>query len=131
MTGKKAGAMAKLNEKVHTANGGLGLWTFHCIIHEEASCCESLKMDNVVEVVVRCVNFICAKGLSHRRFIKLLNKEGVRNGLPYHTEVIWQSRNIVLKRFFSFEGKVRRSFSTERRHVSFGRPSFSYPEVSI
>ena len=32
--GKKAG-VATL-KKVHTANGGLGFWTFHCIIHEEA-----------------------------------------------------------------------------------------------
>lgn len=29
MIGKKTGVVAKLKEKVHTANGGLGFWAFH------------------------------------------------------------------------------------------------------
>ena len=36
-TGNKVDAGAKLKEKVHTANGGLGIWTSHCNIHEEAA----------------------------------------------------------------------------------------------
>ena len=34
MTGRIIGVVAKLKEKVDTANGGLGFWIFHCIIHE-------------------------------------------------------------------------------------------------
>ena len=37
MPGKKAGVVAKLKEKVHAVDGGLGLMTFHCIIHIVAS----------------------------------------------------------------------------------------------
>ena len=37
MTGKKAGVVAKLKEKVHAADGWLGFRTFHCIIHYAVS----------------------------------------------------------------------------------------------
>ena len=66
MSGKKAGVVAKLKKKVHTANGGLGLWTFHCIIHEEALCCKSLKKDNVIEVLAKTAKVIHTRGLKHR-----------------------------------------------------------------
>ena len=99
MTEKKAGVVAKLKEKVHTANGGLDFWMFHCFIHEEALCCKSQKMCHVM-VVVKAVNFIRARGLNHHQFDNLLNDEGVSNGLPYHTEVRWLSCGIELKRLF-------------------------------
>lgn len=56
MIGKKAGVVTKFREKVHAANGGDGFWTFHCILHQEALCCKTLKMDHVMEVVVWTVN---------------------------------------------------------------------------
>lgn len=58
MIGKKAGVVTKFREKVQAANRGGDFWTFHCILHQEALCCKSLKMDHVMEVVVRTVNFI-------------------------------------------------------------------------
>ena len=99
MTGKKAGVVVKLKEKVHTANGALGFWTFHCIIHKEALCCNLLKMDLVMKDV-KTVNFIHARGLSHHQFDNLLIDKGVSHGLPYYAEVRWLSRSIVLKHFF-------------------------------
>ena len=88
MTGKKAGVVAKLMEKVHTANGGLVFWTFQRIIHEEASYCKSRKMDHVMEVD-KTVNCNRTKGLNHRQFDNLPIDERVRYGLPCHTEVRW------------------------------------------
>ena len=106
MTGKRVGVVAKLKEKVNAANGGHDFHTFHCIIHEEALCCKTLKMKHVMEVVFNTVNFIRARGLNHRQFDQLLNDDDISYGLPYHTEVRWLSRGVVLKRFFELRKEI-------------------------
>ena len=72
MIGKKAGVAPKLREKAQVVSGGYELWIFHSIPHQEALCCKSLKMDHVMQVVVRTVNFIRARGLNRRQFDSLL-----------------------------------------------------------
>lgn len=104
MIGKKAGAVTKFREKVQAANRGGDFWTFHCILHQEALCCKSLKMDHVMEVVVRTVNFIRARGLNHRQFDSLLSDCNITHGLPDHSEVRWLSRGAV--RFFDLRGEI-------------------------
>lgn len=52
MMGRKAGVVVKLREKVHAANPEQVFWNFHCILHQEALCCKSLKMDHVMHVVI-------------------------------------------------------------------------------
>lgn len=106
MVGKKAGVVAKLREKVQTENPEQEFWNFHCIIHQEALCSRSLKMDNVMDVVIKTVNFIRAKGLNHRQFDTLLSESNIGHGLPYHTEVRWLSRGVVLKRFFQLRAEI-------------------------
>jgi len=107
MIGKKAGVVTKFREKVQVVSGGRELWTFHCLLHQEALCCKSLKMDHVMQLVVRTVNFIRARGLNHRQFDSLLSDKGFPYGLPYHTEVRWLSRGAVLKRFFIYVKKFK------------------------
>uniref|UniRef100_I3J839 SPIN-DOC-like zinc-finger domain-containing protein n=1 Tax=Oreochromis niloticus TaxID=8128 RepID=I3J839_ORENI len=87
MIGKKAGVVKKFRDKVQSANGGRDFWTFHCILHQEALCCKSLKMDNVMKVVIQTVNFIRSRRLNHRQFDSLLREKDHIYGLPYHTEV--------------------------------------------
>ncbi|KAL3974132.1 nostrin [Sarotherodon galilaeus] len=106
MIGKKAGVVTKFREKVQAANRGGDFWTFHCILHQEALCCKSLKMDHVMEVVIRTVNFIRGRGLNHRQFDSLLSDCNITHGLPYHTEVRWLSRGALLKRFFDLRGEI-------------------------
>jgi len=65
MIGKKAGLATKFREKVQVVSGGRELWTFQCISHQEALCCKSLKMDHVMQAVVRTVNFVRTRGLNH------------------------------------------------------------------
>jgi len=72
MVGKKAGIAPKLRVKAQVVSGGRELWTFHSISHKEALCCKSLKMDHVMQVVVRTVNFIRSRVLNHRQFDSLL-----------------------------------------------------------
>ena len=106
LTGKKLGVVTKLKMKVHSANGGIDFWRFHCIIHKESVCRKSLKIDHVMEVVVKTVNLSCVKGLKHRHLDNLLNDVSVSHGLPYHIEARWVNRDIALKRFFNSEGKL-------------------------
>ena len=80
VTAKKVGVV------LHTVNGGPGFSTFHCIIQEETLCCKSLKIDYVMEVVVKTVNSINARSLNHHQFDNV-NEEGVSHDLPYHTEI--------------------------------------------
>ena len=65
MTGKKDDVVAKLNEKVHAANEGLGLRIFRCIINEEAMRCSSLIVDHAMEVV-KTASFIFTRCLNSR-----------------------------------------------------------------
>uniref|UniRef100_A0A0L8HMQ2 DUF4371 domain-containing protein n=1 Tax=Octopus bimaculoides TaxID=37653 RepID=A0A0L8HMQ2_OCTBM len=83
------------------ANKRRNFWIFHCILHQEALCCKSFKMDHVLEVVVRTVIFIRNRSLNHHQFHNLLSDIGVTYGLPYQTEVRWLGRGAVLKRFFN------------------------------
>ncbi|XP_019748223.1 general transcription factor II-I repeat domain-containing protein 2-like [Hippocampus comes] len=106
MIGKKAGVVTKFRDKVQAANGGGNFWTFHCILHQEALCSKSLRMDHVMEVVVRTVNFIRARGLNHRQFDSFLSDCNIIHGVPYHTNVRWLSRGAVLKRFFDLRDEI-------------------------
>lgn len=118
MIGKKAGVMTKFREKVQALNGGDRFWTFHCILHQEALCCKSLKMDHVMEVVVRTVNFIRARGLNHRQFETFLSDSNITHSLPYHTEVRWLSRGAVLRHFFDLPEEIRQFMEKKGKPVS-------------
>ena len=39
---------------------------FHCIIHQEAFCAKVIQLGDMMEVVIKIVNVIRARGLSHR-----------------------------------------------------------------
>ncbi|XP_077957581.1 general transcription factor II-I repeat domain-containing protein 2-like [Gasterosteus aculeatus] len=106
MIGRKTGVVTKFKEKVQAANGGQRFWTFYCILHQEALCCKSLKMDHIMKVVVQTVNFIRARGLNHRQFDNFLSDKDINFGLPYHAEVRWLSRGAMLKRFFDLREKI-------------------------
>lgn len=87
MIGKKAGVVTKFREKVQTANGGCDFGTFHCILHQEALSSKSLKMDNVMKVVIQTVYFIQSRCLNHRQFDSLVSDRDHNYGLLYHTAV--------------------------------------------
>ena len=42
--------------------GRLGTMALHCIFHQQALCSKCLKFDNVISVVVQCVNQIRSQG---------------------------------------------------------------------
>ena len=79
----------------------------HCILHQEALCSKSLRMKEVMDVVVKTVNFIRSRGLNHRQFKSFLADIDSEYGeLLYHTEVRWLSRGNVLKRFLALRNEI-------------------------
>ena len=78
MIGEKAGVVTKIREKVQVVRGR-EFWTFHCTSHQEALCCKSSKMDHVMQVVVRTVNFIRTRGLNHCQFDSLFSDKAFFN----------------------------------------------------
>ncbi|KOC58986.1 General transcription factor II-I repeat domain-containing protein 2, partial [Habropoda laboriosa] len=61
MIGKKEG-LVKLIEDDAIAVENSRLMKYHCIIHQENLCGKALKMNHVMQIVVKTVNFIRARG---------------------------------------------------------------------
>ena len=116
MVGRKVGVATKLKEKLLAMNSDHQIHSVHCIIHREVLCSKTLKMDHVMDVVIKTVNFIRARGLNHRQFNSLL-EEIHTNGLPYHTDVRWLSRGVVLKRFYELRSEIQRFMHGKGRDV--------------
>ena len=68
MTGKENGAVLLLKKHLRESKFEQDILTVHCVIDQEALCAKTLKMTHVMELVVKCVNEIRAKGLKHRSF---------------------------------------------------------------
>ena len=85
--GRKAGVATKCCDEVQTAKGRQAFWVFHCILHQEALCCKTLKMDLVISVSVKTVNFIRVHCLNHQQFDTFLRDNEIQSCLPHHTEV--------------------------------------------
>ena len=67
MIGKESGLVTLLRKKA-ADNSKSGLIHYHCIIHHEALVIRVLNMNNVMKIVVKCVNFIKKTRLNHRQF---------------------------------------------------------------
>ena len=107
MTGKENGAAALIKKHVHLLNPEQVVLTIHCIIYQEALCRKALKMDHVMDAVVKVVNEIRAKGLKYRQFQAFLEELDTEyKDLLYHCEVRWLSRGKVLERFFVLREEI-------------------------
>ena len=86
--------------------GNNSVMQFHCVLHQENLCAKSLKMENVMSVVTKTVNFIRSKGLHHRQFQDLLRSlEADFEDVPYYCEIRWRNCGKVLKRFLNLRTK--------------------------
>ena len=71
MVGKREG-LAKLTEDNAIAAPNSCLGKYHCIVHQENVGTKALKMDNVMQIIIKTVNFISVKGLNHWQFQEFL-----------------------------------------------------------
>ncbi|KAF1388875.1 hypothetical protein PFLUV_G00067390 [Perca fluviatilis] len=107
MTGRKNGLVALVQKKLEEEGVEESI-ALHCIIHQQALCSKCLKFDNVMSVVVKCINQIRSKGLKHQRFRAFLEEmESEYGDVLYFTGVRWLSRGNVLKRFFELRAEVK------------------------
>ena len=72
MVGRQQG-LANLLQLEASKVGNDTVMQFQYIIHQENLCAKSMKMQNVMSVVTKTVNFIHSKGLRHREFQELLH----------------------------------------------------------
>jgi len=102
MIGKDNGCVALLQNFL-----GRNLFSYHCIIHQEALYAKAMKLDDIMDPVVRCINYIRAKALNRRQF-KLLFEEEIRDygELQLYCAERWLSRCSMLKHFFNLREQV-------------------------
>ena len=107
MCSEKVGVVGLIVEKRNRLSLTGPFAAIHCILHQEALCGKSLQMKDVMDVVVKTVNFIRARGLNHRQFASFVAELETEYGeLLYHTEIRWLSRGKVLQRFFELRPEI-------------------------
>ena len=107
MCGLRQG-LVKLLQNEASKVGNNSVMQFHCVLHQEALCAKSLKMETVMSVVTKAVNFIRSKGLRHRQFQDLLRSlEADFEDVPYYCEIRWLSRGKVLERIFKLKDEIQ------------------------
>ena len=101
MTGKENGAVALLMKYLQESVFTQDVITLHCFIHQESLSAQTIKMTHVMDVVVKCVNEIRAKGLKDHQFQSFLLEMYTQYKNLYHSQDRWLSREKVLQRFLS------------------------------
>lgn len=107
LTGKHVGLLKRIQDKVKEENPEQDIIFLHCIIHQEALCKSVLQLDHVVKQVTQIVNFIRARGLNHRQFMKFLEEcDAEHQDLIYHSSVRWLSLGKVCQRVWELRGEI-------------------------
>ena len=104
MTGRNNGFLALCAKNESFSK----LFSYHCIIHQEALCAKVLKFDHVMKVVTSVVNYIRSSSTRHRLFKILLSEvDAEQRDVILHADVRWLSRGKTLERFFCLLGEIR------------------------
>ncbi|XP_071063277.1 general transcription factor II-I repeat domain-containing protein 2B-like [Pseudochaenichthys georgianus] len=108
LTGKNVGLLKRMQDKVTEIDADQKLVCLHCIIHQHVLCKSVLKIDHVIDVVPKIVNFIRARALNHRQFVALLEEhETEHRDIGYHTAIRWLSLGKVLKRVWDLKAEIQ------------------------
>ncbi|KAJ8259903.1 hypothetical protein GJAV_G00174760 [Gymnothorax javanicus] len=111
LTGKNVGLLKRMQDKVTEIDADQKLVFLHCIIHQHVLCKSVLKLNHVIDVVTKTVNFIRARALNHRQFVALLEEhETEHSDIGYHTAVRWLSLGKVLKRVWDLKANIQEFF---------------------
>ncbi|XP_023228312.1 general transcription factor II-I repeat domain-containing protein 2-like [Centruroides sculpturatus] len=117
MVGKHEG-LVKLIENEASKVGNTSMLNFHCIVHQENLCSNSLKMDHVMKVVFKIANFIKSNGLNHRQFqefLKLLDSD--YSNVTFYAEVRWLTCAKMLKRVFDLQQEIKSFFASKPNSI--------------
>ncbi|XP_056642617.1 general transcription factor II-I repeat domain-containing protein 2-like [Diorhabda sublineata] len=105
---RKGGFIGILNKKASELNVQKDdLIVLHCIIHQQNLCSKSIRLHNVMNVVVKTINFIRSRGLNHRQFKTFLDEiSSEYNDVTYYCEVRWMRKGKMLKRFYELRNEI-------------------------
>ena len=127
----RTNVVVSLVEKVRQDAGATAkLFRSQCIIHQENLCGKSVKMQNVMSVVVKTMNFVRARGLNHRQFRHLLAEMNAQyQDLLYYCEVevpcCAACMNSAMKSVCSWSRKVQQYPNSRIPHGCATLPSLS------
>ena len=108
LTGKNVGLLKHIQDRATEVHPEHKLVFIHCIIHQHVLCKSVLKLNHVIDVVTKTVNFIRARALNHRQFLTLLEEHENEHGdIRYHTAIRWLSLGKVLKRFWDLKAEIK------------------------
>ena len=68
MVGQEKGVISLLERRMKDLGISHKIKKLHCIIQQEALCAKSLKLKEVMDVVIKTVNLILSRGLNHPQF---------------------------------------------------------------
>lgn len=103
MLGKNSGFIA-LVKQINP-----NIFSSHCVLHRHALASKTLPsyFKDVLDIVVKTVNFIRSRALNHRIFKALCEEVGcTHTTLLLHTEVRWLSRGKILSRVFELRSQI-------------------------
>ncbi|KFD50505.1 hypothetical protein M513_08573 [Trichuris suis] len=107
MIGRHNGVAAMLRTKIENSHPDSSFAHFHCIIHQQNLCSKILKLDHVLSLVTKTVNYIRGRALNHRQFSQLLeDTDNQFTDVPFYTEVRWLSCHKMLKRFYLLRQEI-------------------------
>ena len=72
MVGKNKGVVSLLQKHMENNEINNNIVKLQCLIHQEALCAKVSSLKNIMDVVLKTVNFILSRGLNHRQFRQLL-----------------------------------------------------------
>lgn len=80
----------------------------HCLIHQDILCKAAIDIQPTLSVVVKLINTIRARGLSHRQFQEFLKStESEFSDLLYHTKVRWLSCGKAFERVWNLRKEIQ------------------------
>ncbi|XP_025413407.1 zinc finger BED domain-containing protein 5-like [Sipha flava] len=116
MTGKFKGFVSRLKQDFPN------IISTHCFIHREALMIKSIpdKLKNVLDLVIKMVNYIKSRALKTRILKKMCEEAGSRyEVLVLHTEIRWLSKGKVLNRFYEMKNELLQLFNNEYSNSDF------------
>ena len=107
IVGSENGFVFLLEKHVKKTGNKHDILKFVCIIHQEALCVKSAGFSDVMNVVVKAVNFILSRALNHWQFQELLAEINSQySDLLYFCEIRWMSRRKMLEKVFDLREEI-------------------------
>lgn len=114
MIGKNNGVVALIQKNT----GANAILSYHCIIHQQHLSSKAVGFENVMNIVIKVVNFIRSNGLKHREFQNFLSEiNSDYEDVAYFCDVRWLSRGKMLERVFELKDPIKQFLESKNKPV--------------